>query len=132
MNYTSLLLQIENQLLSLNKKGLNYINIGALPDVELKRVIDGLEEMFSSENAISQETREIQNKPSEKSEKFEENTNENTEIGNNSEPADLTDQNKVLNLKQQNITRTFAQIAKQQDSAKKINTLSDLFEKYKN
>ena len=131
MNYTSLLLQIENQLLSLNKKGLNYINIGALPDVELKRVIDGLEEMFSSENVISQETREIQNKPSEKSEKFEENTNENTEIGINPEPADLTDQNKVLNLKQQNITRTFAQIAKQQDSAKKINTLSDLFEKYK-
>ena len=131
MNYTSLLLQIENQLLSLNKKGLNYINIGALPDVELKRVIDGLEEMFSSENAISQETREIQNKPSEKSEKFEENTNENTEIEINPEPADLTDQNKVLNLKQQNITRTFAQIAKQQDSAKKINTLSDLFEKYK-
>jgi len=131
LNYTSLLLQIENQLLSLNKKGLNYINIGALPDVELKRVIDGLEEMFSSENAISQETREIQIKPSEKSEKFEENTNENTEIGINPEPADLTDQNKVLNLKQQNITRTFAQIAKQQDSAKKINTLSDLFEKYK-
>ncbi|MCS5552989.1 MAG: uracil-DNA glycosylase [SAR324 cluster bacterium] len=131
MNYTSLLLQIENQLLSLNKKGLNYINIGALPDVELKRVIDGLEEMFSSENAISQETRETKNKPSEKSEKFEENTNENTEIGINPEPADLTDQNKVLNLKQQNITRTFAQIAKQQDSAKKINTLSDLFEKYK-
>ena len=131
MNYTSLLLQIENQLLSLNKKGLNYINIGALPDVELKRVIDGLEEMFSSENPISQETREIQNKPSEKSEKFEENTNENTEIGINPEPADLTDQNKVLNLKQQNITRTFAQIAKQQDSPKKINTLSDLFEKYK-
>ena len=131
MNYTSLLLQIENQLLSLNKKGLNYINIEALPDVELKRVIDVLEEMSSSENAISQETREIQNKPSEKSEKFEENTNENTEIGINPEPADLTDQNKVLNLKQQNITRTFAQIAKQQDSAKKINTLSDLFEKYK-
>ena len=131
MNYTSLLLEIENQLLSLNKKGLNYINIGALPDVELKRVIDGLEEMFYSENAISQETREIQNKTSEKSEKFEENTNENTEIGINPEPADLTDQNKVLNLKQQNITRTFAQIAKQQDSAKKINTLSDLFEKYK-
>ena len=131
MNYSSLLLQIENQLLSLNKKGLKYINIGALPDVELKRVIDGLEEMFSSENAISQEIREIQNNPSEKSKKFEENTNENTEIGINPEPADLTDQNKVLNLKQQNITRTFAQIAKQQDSAKKINTLSDLFEKYK-
>ena len=131
MNYTSLLLQIENQLLSLNKKGFNYINIGALPDVELKSVIDGLEEMFSSENTISQETREIQIKPSEKSEKFEENTNENTEIGINPEPADLTYQNKVLNLKQQNITRTFAQIAKQQDSAKNINTLSDLFEKYK-
>ena len=70
MNYTSLLLQIENQLLSLNKKGLNYINIGAQPDGEVKRVIDGVEEMFSSENAIFQDTREYQNKPSEMSEKF--------------------------------------------------------------
>ena len=131
MNYSSLLLQIENQLLSLNKKGLNYINIGALADVELKRVIDGLEEMFSSENAISQEISETKNKPSEKSEKYEESTKENTEIGINPEPADITDQNKVLNLKQQNITQTFAQIAKPQDSAKKINSLSELFEKYK-
>ena len=54
MNYTSLLLQIENQLLSLNKKGLKYINIGALPDFELKSVIDGLEEMISVENGISE------------------------------------------------------------------------------
>ena len=82
MNYTALLLQIENQLLSLNKKGLNYINIGALPDVELKRVIDGLEEMFSSENTISQETRETKNQPSEMAEKFEETIN-NTDFFNN-------------------------------------------------
>ena len=66
MNYSSLLLQIENQLLSLNKKGLKYINIGALPDFELKSVIDGLEEIISKENHIT--TKKI----SEKVEKFPE------------------------------------------------------------
>ena len=70
MNYSSLLLQIENQLLSLNKKGLKYINIGALPDFELKSVIDGLEEMISIENGISEGTCKTKNKPSEKSEKY--------------------------------------------------------------
>ena len=71
MNYSSLLLQIENQLLSLNKKGLKYINIGALPDFELKSVIDGLEEMTSIENGISEGTSKTENKPSEKSEKYD-------------------------------------------------------------
>ena len=131
MNYSSLLLQIENQLLSLNKKGLKYINIGGLPDFELIIVINGLEEMISIENGISEGTSKTENKPSEKSEKYEEYLKENTEIGINPEPAYITDQNKVLNLKQQNITQTFAQISKPQDSAKKINSLSELFEKYK-
>ena len=115
MNYSSLLLQIENQLLSLNKKGLKYINIGALPDFELKSVIDGLEGMISIENGISEGTCKTKNKHSEKSEKYEENPKENTGIGINPKPADITDQNKVLNLKQQNITQTFAQIVKPHD-----------------
>ena len=130
MNYSSFLLQIEKKLLSLNKKGLKYINIEALPDFELKRVIDGLEEMISIENGISKENRKTRNKTSEKSEKYEESSKESTGIGINPEPSDITDQNKVLNLKHQNITKTFTQIAKPQDSALKINPLSDLFKKY--
>ncbi|GIT02907.1 MAG: hypothetical protein CM1200mP28_01660 [Deltaproteobacteria bacterium] len=63
MNYSSLLLQIENQLLSLNKKGLKYINIGALPYFELKSLIDGLEKMISIENGISEGTRKTKNNP---------------------------------------------------------------------
>ena len=63
MNYSSLLLQIENQLLSLNKKGLKYINIGALPDFELKSVIDGLGEMISIENGISKGTCKTEKNP---------------------------------------------------------------------
>ena len=128
MNYSSLLLQIENQLLSLNKKGLKYINIGALPYFELKSLIDGLEKMISIENGISEGTRKTKNNPSEK---YEENPKDNIEIGINPGPAELTDQNIVFNLKQQNITQTFAQLAKPQDSAKKITSLSYLFEKYK-
>ncbi|MCS5553835.1 MAG: hypothetical protein NZ878_11055, partial [SAR324 cluster bacterium] len=94
-------------------------------------MIDGLEEMISIENGISEGTCKTKNKTSEKSEIYEESPKENTGIGINPEPSDITDQNKVLNLKQQNITQTFAQIAKTQDSAKKINSLSELFEKYK-
>jgi len=35
LDYPTLLLQLENQLQSLHKKGLNYINIEAMPKVEL-------------------------------------------------------------------------------------------------
>jgi len=128
LNYSSLLLQIENLLLSLNKKGLKYINIGGLTNFELKSVIDGLEEMISTENRISEIPRKTEKKTSEK---YEESPKENTGIGINHEPSDITDQNKVLKLKQQNTTKTFDQIAKPQDSAKKNNSLSDLFKKYK-
>ncbi len=124
MNYYSLLLKIENQLLSLNKKGLKYINIGALPDFELKSVIDGLKEIISIEN------HKTTNKTSEKPEKFQENSKENPEIGI-PEPSKINDKTKILNLKQQNITQTFTQINKSHDSAKNINSLSELFEKYK-
>ena len=116
MNYSSLLLQIENKLLSLNKKGLKYINIEALPDFELKNLIDGLEEMIFVENGISEIICKTKDNPSEK---YEENPKNNTGIEINPDPTDITDQKKVLNLKQQNITQTFAQLAKSKDSAKK-------------
>jgi len=131
LNYSSLLLQIENQLLSLNKKGFKHINIGPLPDFELKSVTDGLEEMISIKNGISEETHKSKDNLSEKSEKYDENSKNNTGIGINPEPSDITVQNKLVNLKQQNVTQTFAQMAKPQDSVKKVNSLFDLFEKYK-
>ena len=124
MNYSSLLLKIETQLLSLNKKGLKYINIGALPDFELKSVIDGLEEIISTEKHTTT------NKTSGKPEKFQENSKENPGIVI-PEPSETTDQTKIHNLKQQHITQTFTQISKSQESAKNINSLSELFEKYK-
>ena len=124
MNYSSLLLKIETHLLSLNKKGLKYINIDALPDFELKSMIDGLEEIISKENHIT--TKKI----SEKVEKFPENSKDNPRTGI-PEPSEITDQTKIDNLKQQNIVQTFTQKNKSQDSAKNINSLSELFEKYK-
>ena len=124
MNYSSLLLKIETQLLSLNKKGLKYINIGALPDFELKSVIDGLEEIISKENHIT--TKKI----TKKVEKFPENSKDNPRTGI-PEPSEITDQTKIDNLKQQNIVQTFTQKNKSQDSAKNINSLSELLEKYK-
>ncbi len=52
MDYPTLLLQLENQLQSLHKKGLNYINIEAMPKVELKLLLDGLDDMMSAEAEI--------------------------------------------------------------------------------
>ncbi len=124
MNYSSLLLKIETQLLSLNKKGLKYINIRALPDFELKSVIDGIEEIISTENHTTK------NKTSIKPKKFHENSKENPRIGI-PKPSETTDKTKINNLKQQHITKTFTQINKSQDLAKNINSLSELFEKYK-
>ena len=124
MNYSSLLLKIETHLLSLNKKGLKYINIDALPDFELESMIDGLEEIISKENHIT--TKKI----SEKVEKFPGNSKDNPRTGI-PEPSEITDQTKIDNLKQQNIVQTFTQKNKSQDSAKNINSLSELFEKYK-
>ncbi|MEC9069350.1 MAG: hypothetical protein VYC02_04760, partial [SAR324 cluster bacterium] len=53
MDYPTLLLQLENQLQSLHKKGLNYINIEAMPKVKLKLLLDGLGEMMSSGTEIT-------------------------------------------------------------------------------
>ena len=120
MNYSSLLLQIENQLVSLNKKGLKYINIRALTDFELKRVVDSLEETISTENGIYKGNHKTKNKPFEYSEKFEENLKENNEIVVIPETSNIIDQTKISDLKQKNITQTFVQIAKPQEPAKKI------------
>ena len=48
MDYPTLLLQLENQLLSLHKKGFHYMNIEAMPKVELRRLLDGLGEILDS------------------------------------------------------------------------------------
>ena len=130
MDYSSLLLQIETQLLSLKKKGLKYINIAALPDFELKRVINGLEEIVSIENRISIRTHK-NNKISEKLVKIEANPKEKTKIEINPEPSEITGQTKIHNLKQKDISQTFAQIKMPHDSSKKFSSLSELFEKYK-
>ena len=48
MDYPTLLLHLENQLLSLQKKGLHYMNIEAMPKVGLRRLLDGLGEILDS------------------------------------------------------------------------------------
>ena len=48
MDYPTLLLQLENQLQSLHKKGFHYMNIEAMPKVELRRLLDGLGEILDS------------------------------------------------------------------------------------
>ncbi len=55
MDFPTLLLQLENQLQSLHKKGVDYLNIEAMPKVELKRLLRGLEGMVVSQTIVTDE-----------------------------------------------------------------------------
>ena len=52
MDYPTLLLQLENQLLSLHKKGFHFLNIEAMPKVELRRLLDGLDEILEYQSEV--------------------------------------------------------------------------------
>ena len=55
MDFPTLLLQLENQLQSIHKKGVNYLNIEAMPKVELRRLLRGLEGMADSQTVVTDE-----------------------------------------------------------------------------
>ena len=55
MDFPTLLLQLENQLQSLHKKGVDYLNIEAMPKVELRRLLRGLEGMVVSQTVVADE-----------------------------------------------------------------------------
>ena len=131
MNYKSLLIQIENQLLSLNRKRLKYINIESIPNIELRRIIDGLEEIIPIDDGFSKGTLKTKNNSKEKYEVFEENPKKINETRSNTEATNITDQTKIDYLKQKSLTPTFAQIAKPNNSLEKFKSLAELFEKYK-
>jgi len=53
LDYTTLLLQLKNKLISLEKEGLSYLNIEKMPEAEQRQLYKGLEEIISIENSIS-------------------------------------------------------------------------------
>ncbi len=129
MDYSYLLIQIANQLYFLNQKGIKYLNIKALPGLELKSVINGLEEIISKENVISREPHE--NITTKKLQKYKENIEELPEIDLITEKSVKVDKNSIHNLEQKNINNNFDQTTNLEDSQKKSASLSKILEKYK-
>ena len=129
MDYSSLLVQIVNQLYFLNQKGINYININELSDLHLKSLINGLEELNSKYNVISNVTHE--KKPKEKTDKYENNLEANNEIGLRTEQTNIIDQTEIIDLEPNVTNQTFAQRKNSQRSTNKFLFLSEIFEKYK-
>ena len=129
MDYPTLLLQLENQLQSIHKKGIDYLNIEAMPKVELKRLLEGLGELVVSQTEV---TDEQQADLSPLSAKIEPEANihhgnidhkvftQSTIIANSQERKPLA--------KQQTVTELFSQIKTQKEE--KITSLSDLAQKY--
>ena len=129
MDYSALLIQIANQLYFLNQKGIKYLNIKALPGLEVKSVINGLEEIISKENVISSEPRE--NITTKKLQKYKENIEELPEIDLITEKSVKVDKNSIHNLKQKNINHNFDQTTNLEDSQIKSVSLSKILEKYR-
>jgi DNA polymerase len=131
LDYSALLLQIENQLQTVHKKGQNYMNIEAMPRVELRRVIEGLGAIIPVEKDISQKQQEKQTSFPNHPDQSGMIQYKNTHPKFFPPPADIAEnQDKGNKVKQQSLTKAFAQIVIHQESAKKINTLSELFQKY--
>ncbi|MBC8258963.1 MAG: uracil-DNA glycosylase [SAR324 cluster bacterium] len=127
MDYPTLLLQLENQLQSLHKKGFDYMNIEAMPKVELRRLLEGL-------GIIGSSHAELQNKVEKSSFSFSEQSQSAVETKeHNSHPSILPPstgisdfQDKLSSAKQQTITEAFAQMATQKTQPKAAENLSEL------
>ncbi len=132
MDFPTLLLQLENQLQSLHKKGVDYLNIEAMPKVELRRLLRGLEGMVVSQTVVADEQHVDLFSFSAQTESAANTQHENTNpsvfppsigIANFQERKSLA--------KQQTVTEAFPQIIPQQEKENKIASLSELAEKYK-
>ena len=132
MDYPTLLLQLENQLQSLHKKGANYLNIEAMPKVELRRLLKGMGVMAVPQTEVTCEQQldlfsfSAQTMPAASFQ--HENTDPkvfppSTDIANFQERESL--------VKQQTITDVFSQIITQQEKENKTTSLTELARKYK-
>ncbi len=132
MDYPTLLLQLENQLQSLHKKGINYINIEAMPKIELKLLLDGLSETINQENIINIKHQGTNHKLSAKNQPVIKINNEKNELITYPPSTGISPfEEKSSSVKNQTMAEAFSQIPLNVNSTEKINTLMQLAEKYK-
>jgi uracil-DNA glycosylase family 4 len=109
LDYPTLLLKLENQLQSLHKKGFHYMNIEAMPKVELRRLLDGLGEILDSPT-----------------EDVDKRSKYNFSVLAATQPA--------VKIKHENADSKlfpFKQIIPEPEAELKVNSLSELADKYK-
>jgi len=132
LDYPTLLLQLENQLQSLHKKGINYINIEAMPKIELKLLLDGLSETINQENIINIKHQGTNHKLSAKNQPVIKINNEKNELITYPPSTGISPfEEKSSSVKNQTMAEAFSQIPLNVNSTEKINTLMQLAEKYK-
>ena len=132
MDFPTLLLQLENQLQSIHKKGVNYLNIEAMPKVELRSLLKGLEGMVISQTVVADERHGDLLSFSEQTESATNTQNENTNTSVFTPSTGFANFQERKSLsKQQTVTEAISQIIPQQEKENKIASLSELAEKYK-
>ena len=132
MDFPTLLLQLENQLQSIHKKGVNYLNIEAMPKVELRSLLKGLEGMVISQTVVADERHGDLFSFSEQTESAANTQNENTNTSVFTPSTGFANFQERKSLsKQQTVTEAISQIIPQQEKENKIASLSELAEKYK-
>ncbi len=132
MDYPTLLLQLENQLQSLHKKGSHYMNIEAMPKVELRRLLDGLGEILDSATEDVDKRPKYNFSVSAATQPAVKIKHENADSKIFPPSTGITDlQEKLSAAKQQTVLEAFKQLIPEPEAEIKVSSLSELAEKYK-
>ena len=132
MDYPTLLLQLENQLQSLHKKGFHYMNIEAMPKVELRRLLDGLGEILDSPTEDVDKRSKYNFSVSAATQPAVKIKHENADSKIFPPSTGITDlQEKLSAAKQQTVLEAFKQLIPEPEAEIKVSSLSELADKYK-
>ena len=132
MDYPTLMLQLENQLQFLQKKGFNYINIEAMPNVDLRRLLDGLGEIMNSPTEDEDKRSKCNFSYSAETQPAVKIEHENVDSKIFPPSTGMTHfQEKLSTAKQQTVLEAFQQLIPEPEAEKIKNSLSELADKYK-
>ena len=132
MDYPTLLLRLENQLQFLHKRGLNYLNIEAMPNVHHMHLLLGLEQM---KNSLTEDEDKLSNcnfSPSAEAQPVVKIKQEFVDSKKNTPSTNITVvQDNLSTAKQQTALEAFQQLIPEQEETNITSSISELADKYK-
>ena len=132
LDYPTLLLQLENQLQFLQKRGFNYLNIEAMPNDHLRHLPIGLEQMMNSTTEDEDKRSKCNFSHSAEAQPVVKIKHEIINSKKITPSTNITDcQENLTPLKQRSDLGTFQQLIPEQEETKIISSLSELADKYK-